>query len=403
MDFIEYSIGEMDTEEEGNLRQKVRDFLDKELTPAVLQNIVLEANQYYERGSYAREFARKLGAKGWLVPHWPKEFGGLELSSAHRRVLLEELLSHRAPTGGGIGTSIVGPVIMRHGSDEQKREFLPRIARGDIEFSLGYTEPNAGTDLASLQMRAVPDGDDYVINGQKVYSTGAHQATHHWLAARTNVDVPKHRGISLFIVDLASAGITVRPLWTMAGERTNEVFYDNVRVPRKNRIGEENEGWIIIREALGNERLVLSGMVNIKRILSELTKYAKETERDGKPLSKDPIVRQTLAQLAIEVNINRLFANRTTWLQSKGVIPIVEAAISKVWGNELDQRIANAGMQIMGLYCQLEPDSKWVPLKGSIEHLYRFAVHLTYGGGSHELMRSLIATFGMGLPREPRA
>jgi alkylation response protein AidB-like acyl-CoA dehydrogenase len=144
-------------------------------------------------------------------------------------------------------------------------------------------------------------------------------------------------------------------------------------------------------------------MVNIKRILSELTKYAKETERDGKPLSKDPIVRQTLAQLAIEVNINRLFANRTTWLQSKGVIPIVEAAISKVWGNELDQRIANAGMQIMGLYCQLEPDSKWVPLKGSIEHLYRFAVHLTYGGGSHELMRSLIATFGMGLPREPRA
>jgi alkylation response protein AidB-like acyl-CoA dehydrogenase len=402
MDFKEYYVGERDTEEEAEFRQEVRDFLDEQLTPDVLEKILEERDQYYEGRPHAREFSRKLGAKGWLVPQWPKEYGGLGSSPAHRRIIIEELSSRGASAGGGIATSIVGPVIMLHGTEEQKREFLPKIARGDIEMSLGYSEPNAGTDLASLEMRAVPDGDDYVINGQKIYSTGAHEATHHWLAARTSADAPRHRGISLFVVDLASPGVNIRPLLTMAGERTNEVFYDDVRVPRKNRIGEENQGWGYIREALGFERIALSGMVNVRRIVDELVQYVKETEHGGKPLAEDPIVRQSLAQLAIESNIRRLFGHRTSWLMSKGIVPDVAAAIAKVWGNELDQRVANAGMQILGLYSQLEPDSKWAPLRGSVEHLYRFAVHLTYGGGSHELMRSLIATRGMNLPREPR-
>ncbi len=402
MDFKEYSVGERDTEEEAEFRQEVRDFLDEQLTPDILEKILEERDQYYEGRPHAREFSRKLGAKGWLVPHWPKEYGGLGSSPAHRRIIVEEMSSRGAPAGGGIATSIVGPVIMLHGTEEQKREFLPKIARGEMEMSLGYSEPNAGTDLASLEMRAVPDGDDYVINGQKIYSTGAHEATHHWLAARTSADAPRHRGISLFVVDLASPGVTIRPLLTMAGERTNEVFYDDVRVPRKNRIGEENQGWGYLREALGFERMALSGMVNVRRIVDELIQYVKETEHGGKPLAEDPIVRQSLAQLAIESNIRRLFGHRTSWLMSKGIVPDVAAAIAKVWGNELDQRVANAGMQILGLYSQLEPDSRWAPLRGSVEHLYRFAVHLTYGGGSHELMRSLIATRGMDLPREPR-
>jgi alkylation response protein AidB-like acyl-CoA dehydrogenase len=400
MDFKEYYVGERDTEEEAEFRREVRDFLDEQLTPDVLEKILEERDQYYEGRPHAREFSRKLGAKGWLVPQWPKEYGGLGSSPAHRRIIIEELSSRGASAGGGIATSIVGPVIMLHGTEEQKREFLPKIARGDIEMSLGYSEPNAGTDLASLEMRAVPDGDDYVINGQKIYSTGAHEATHHWLAARTSADAPRHRGISLFVVDLASPGVNIRPLLTMAGERTNEVFYDDVRVPRKNRIGEENQGWGYIREALGFERIALSGMVNVRRIVDELIQYVKKTEHGGKPLAEDPIVRQSLAQLAIESNIRRLFGHRTSWLMSKGIVPDVAAAIAKVWGNELDQRVANAGMQILGLYSQLEPDSKWA--RGSVEHLYRFAVHLTYGGGSHELMRSLIATRGMNLPREPR-
>ena len=404
MDFKVDIMEPVDTEtEEGKkFRQEVRDFLDKELTPEVLREVLEQRERYYDISPIASEFFHKLGATGWLAPpDWPKEYGGRESSAADRRILVEEMSSRGVPMLGG-GGGIQGPIIMRNGSEEMKREFLPRIARGEISFSLGYTEPNAGTDLASLEMRAVPDGDDYIINGQKVYSTGAHFSTHHWLAARTNIDVPKHRGLSLFVVDLASPGITIRPLITMAGERTNEVFYDDVRVPKKNRVGEENQGWVYIREALGVERIILPSMVNARSIVDELVEYAKETKYNGRPLAEDPLVRQSLAQLAIETSIRRLYGYRTGWLMSKGIIPEVEAAIQKVWGNELDQRIANAGMQILGLYSQLGPGSKWAPLKGKIEHLYRFTVHLTYGGGSHELMRNLIATRGMGLPREPR-
>lgn len=393
-----------DTEEGRKFRQAVRDFLDKELTPDVLQERDRQRDRPYETSLKLMEFYRKLGAKGWtapLAPRWPKEYGGQERSKVEMRILAEELSARGVRESSEYG-GIQSPIIMRHGSEWMKREFLPKIARGEISFSLGYTEPNAGTDLASLEMRAVRDGDDYVINGQKVYSTGAHFSTYHWLATRTDPTAPKHRGISLFIVDLSSPGITIRPLRTMDGERTNEVFYDNVRIPSKNRVGEENQGWSYIREALSVERLGMSGLVSARSLVDELIEYAKETKRNGKPLAEDPVVRQSLAQLAIETSIRRLFGYRTGWLMSKGIIPEVEAAISKVWGNEVDQRIGNAGTQILGLYGQLEPDSKWTPLRGSIEHLYLFAVHLSYGAGPHELMRSLIATRGMGLPREPR-
>lgn len=385
------------SEEEENFRQEVRDFLDKELPPEVVQEC--DAAHYYVRGPHTKEFGKKLAAKGWVASHWPEEYGGQGRSYLERLILAEEL-TYRGVSGGGIGSAIVGPTLMRHGSEEQKREFLPRIARGEIEFSLGYSEPNAGTDLASLEMRAVPDGDDYIISGQKVYSTMAHQVDYHWLAAKTNPNAEKkHRGISLFIVDLKSPGITISPLQTISGEQTNEVFYDNVRVPKKNRVGEENRGWYYIVEALDFERSLVINIVNSRRILDLLLQYAKETRRNGKTLAKDPLVRQKLAQLAIEVHLERLHAYRTAWLESKGIVPNVEAAMLKIWGHELDQRLAKEGMEMLGLYSQLEPDSKWAPLKGVIEHLYRFAIHLSYGGGSHELMRTVIACRGMGLPR----
>ena len=395
-----------DTEEGRKFRQEVREFLDKELTPGVLKERDQFRDQPYDTPPLVSEFTRKLGARGWLspqAPRWPKEYGGVERSEVERRVLAEEL-SARGVGGGSEYGGIQGPVIMRHGSEEMKREFLPKIARGEISFALGYTEPDAGTDLASLQMRAVRDGDDYIINGQKVYSSFAHVATHHWLAARTDPDAPKHRGISLFVVDLSSPGVTIRPMWTMGGDRTNEVFYDDVRVPVVNRVGEENQAWGYIREALGVERIGMGivGGTGGGSVLDELIGYAKKTESNGKPLAEDPVVRQTLAQLAIETSIRRLFNHRTGWLMTKGDIPDVEAAIAKVWGNELDQRTSNMGLQVLGLYGQLEADSKWVPLKGRVEHRYLFTVHLSYGGGSHELLRSLIATRGMGLPREPR-
>ncbi len=396
-----------DTEEGRKFRQEVRDFLDKELTDDVIRERALNRDQPYETPPLVIEFNRKLGARGWLSPQapgWPEEYGGVERSEVDRRILSEEMAARGIGWGSGYG-GIQGAVIIRYGSEEMKREFLPRIARGEISFALGYTEPNAGTDLASLEMRAVRDGDDYIVNGQKVYSSFAHISTHHWLAVRTDPDVPKHRGISLFCVDLASPGITIRPLWTMGGDRTSEVFYDDVRVPARNLVGEENHGWGYIREALGVERIGMGGGVvgaGGSSFLNDLIEYASETKRGGKPLSEDPSVRQSLAQLAIETSIRRLFSHRTAWFMKKGNIPEVEAAMSKVWGNELDQRTAKVGLQIMGLYGQLEPGSNWVPGNGSVEQRYLFAVHLSYGGGSHELMRNLMATRGMGLPREPR-
>jgi alkylation response protein AidB-like acyl-CoA dehydrogenase len=401
MDFRteDMSSEDLDTEEGKKFRQKVRDFLKENLTTEVVE----ERGHYYETGPHTQEFNQKLASTGWTrpsAPEWPQEYGGVVRTEEERRILAEEL----GILGGGtsVGRGIVGPIVMLYGTEEQKRGFLPKIAREELTLALGYSEPNAGTDLAALEMCAVRDGDEYIINGQKVYSTGAHYATHHWLAARTNPSTDKHEGISLFIVDLKSPGITIIHMVTIAGEKTHQVFYDDVRVPVFNRIGEEDRGWPMLRQALGFERTVVVHIVSGQSVLDELVQYAKETKRDGRPLSRDPLVRQSLAQLAIETSIRRLFAYRTAWMIKKGMVPEVEAAMQKVWGHELDPRMANEGLKIMGLYAQLEPESKWAPIRGSIEHLYRFAVHLTYGGGSHELMRNLMATRGMGLPREPR-
>jgi len=384
-------------EKEEEFRQEVRDFFSEVVTPEMVEERA--GGKYYERGPDSKELMRKVGEKGWLALTWPKEYGGQGRPLGDRFIFAAEMLNYEVSAGGS-GIAIVAPTLMRHGTEEQKKEWLPKIARGEIEFSLGYTEPDAGTDLASLQTRAVRDGDDYIINGQKVYSTMAHQVEYHWLAARTNVDEPKnHKGISLFMVDLKSPGITIRSLKTIADELTAEVFYDNVRVPAKNRVGEENQGWYYIAEALDFERSLVVNIVNSEKIVERLIEYTKETKHKGRPLAEDPFVRQGLAQLWIEVNIKRLLGWRTAWLENRGIVPNVEAAVLKVFGHELDQRVAKTGMEILGLYAQLEPGSKWAPLKGIIEHLYRFAIHLSYGGGSHELMRTIIASRGMGLPR----
>jgi alkylation response protein AidB-like acyl-CoA dehydrogenase len=397
MDFKDYATAERDTPEQAKFRQEVRDFLGREVTAELRREA--EVNFFIPPGVV--EFMRKLGAKGWLMPEWPKEYGGAGLSSAEKSIIAEEAAAYGIRLGSP--TDIVGPVVMRHGTEEQKKEWLPKIASGEAVFAIGYTEPNAGTDLAALEMRAVSDGDDYIVNGQKIFSTGAYLSTHHFLAVRTNVDVPKHRGISLLVADLKTPGITISPQWTIADERTDAVFYDDVRIPKKNRLGEENAGWLIIADALTFEREVVAyGHVDAKVVVDKLIQYAKEAKHNGKPLTEDPLVRQSLAQLAIEANIFRLFTHRVNWLITKGILSDWAAAMLKIWSAELTQRAANAGMQIMGLYGQLEPDSKWAPLAGYIELVYRFSVVMSFGGGSNELMRSLMAIKGMGLPREPR-
>jgi 3-oxocholest-4-en-26-oyl-CoA dehydrogenase alpha subunit len=404
MDFKEYSIGEFDTEEQKKFRKEVREWIDKNIGLSLSQPAEDRALDRETELHNAKEFGRKLAVKGWLTPEWPKEYGGAGLSSDKRYIINQEVAARNIELPGHWGNfqgGVPGPTMMKFSTEEQKKEWLPKIAAGAL-FALGYTEPNAGTDLASLQMRAVSDGDDYIINGQKMFSSGVHTADYHWLLVRTNVNAPKHRGISLLIADLKSPGITIKEMYTISGMKTHEIFYDNVRIPKKNRIGPEDGGWGITREALSLERASVGSSPWAPKIVDELIKYAKETERDGKKLYDDPLVRQSLAQLAIEVNILRLFTHRINWMVDSGMNPAWTGAESKIWEAETGQRVANQGMQILGLSCQLEPGSKWVPLKGRVELGYRETVVRSFGGGSDEMMRSLIATVAMGLPREPQ-
>jgi len=404
MDFKEYSYGEFDTEQQKKFRKEVREWIDKNIGLNLSQPAEDRALNREAELHNAKEFGRKLATKGWLTPEWPKEFGGAGLTAEQRYIINQEVAARNIELPGhwaNFQGGVPGPTMMRFGTEEQKKEWLPKISAGAL-FALGYTEPNAGTDLASLQMRAVSDGDDYIVNGQKMFSSGVHTADYHWLLVRTNPNVPKHKGISLLIADLKAPGITIKEMLTISGMKTHEIFYDNVRIPKKNRIGPEDGGWGITREALSIERASVGSSPWAPKIVDELIKYAKETMRNGKSLFDDPLVEQGLAQLAIEVNILRLFTHRINWMVDSGMNPAWTGAESKIWEAETGQRVANRGMEILGLSCQLEPGSKWVPIKGRVELGYRETVVRSFGGGSDELMRSLIATVAMGLPREPQ-
>lgn len=386
------------TEEEEKFRERLCKFLDKELTEEI-------ARQNWEDkgvGPEARGFSLRLAANGFLGISWPKEYGGQGLPPSYDFILLDELGKRwGAHVPLDIGYTMVGPTILRRGSEELKKEFLPKIIKGEIEFSLGYTEPNAGSDLASMQMRAVEEGDYYVINGQKTFNTECHYAEYHWLAARTdfNPDIAKYKGISLFIVDMNSPGITVRPLWTMSGERTNEVFYDDVKVPKRRMVGEKNKGFYYMMEAIGSERNQVFVPIRLYPILEDLIRYVKETEYNGKPLSEDPLIRDKLAQAAIELEVGTLLAHHSRWLESNDLPMNYEPEITKIFTSELEQRLVNTGMEILGLYSQLEEDSKWVPLRGRIEWYYLHSFMTTIGAGTSEIGRSVIAQRGLGLPR----
>jgi alkylation response protein AidB-like acyl-CoA dehydrogenase len=386
------------TKEEEAFRERLGDFLDQKLTEEI-------ARQNWEDrgvGPQAREFSRQLGANGFLGMSWPKEYGGKGLSPTYDFILLDELGRRwGAHIPLDIGYTMVGHTILHRGSEELKREFLPRIIRGEIEFCLGYTEPNAGSDLASMKIRAAEGGDDYIINGQKTFNTEAHYADYHWLAARTdfNPHIPKHRGISLFIVDMNSPGIIIRPLWTMSGERTNEVFYENVRVPRNRLVGERNKGFYYMMEAIDSERNHVFTPARLLPLLEDLIRYVKETEFQGRRLADDPRLRDQLAQAAIELEVAQVIAEHSRWMESYGVPMTYEPEITKIVVSELEQRLVDTGMQILCLYSQLEEGSKWVPLRGRMEWYFLHSFMTTIGAGTSEVGRNVIAQRGLGLPR----
>ena len=386
------------TKEEEQFRERLGNFLDRELTEEI-------ARQNWEDrgvGPEAREFSRKLADNGFLGMSWPKEYGGQGLPATYDFILLDELGKRwGAHIPLDVGYTMVAHTILRRGSEKMKREFLPRIIRGEIEFCLGYTEPNAGSDLASMKMRAVEEGDDFLINGQKTFNTEAHYAEYHWLAARTDFspNIPKHRGISLFIVDMNSPGVSVRPLITMSGERTNEVFYENVRVPQDRLVGEKNKGFYYMMEAIDSERNHVFTPGRLLPILEDLIRYVKETKFRGKPLAEDPVIRDRLAQAAVELEVAQVFAEHSRWLESNELPMTYEPEITKVFVSELEQRLVDTGMQILGPYGQLEEDSKRVPLKGRVEWYFLHSFMTTIGAGTSEVGRNVIAQRGLGLPR----
>ena len=349
--------------EEEAFRQELREFLRNEVTQGVLH----EAESGLGWGPHIWELVRKLGARGWLTPTWPIEYGGLGLPPIYRFIVHEEMdYSGALPEAASmVGAGMVGPTLMLYGTEEQRSQYLLRTARGEIEFALGYTEPEAGSDLASLEIRAQEAGDHYILSGQKLYNTRCHYAQYHWLAVRTESTKPKHRGISLFIVDLGSPGISIRPLWTLGGMRTNEVFYDNVSVPKQNLVGKKNQGFYYILKALEFERVFSVG--GLRRTFQELVDYA----RPKPALRSDPLTRQKLAQLHIEIEVARLFAYRLAWLQSSRIPASHEAAALKLFASELWQRLPASAMEILGLPAQLREGAKWAPLDGRMERLCR--------------------------------
>jgi len=381
--------------EEEDLVREVRAFIKKEATPEMLAE-TRQLGQIYG-GPEGRKFIQKFAAKGWLTPNWPREFGGMGASEMVTYIIRDEMAYARVPSVF-VAAHMAGPTILRVGNEELKKEYLPRIARGEVEFALGYTEPQAGSDLVALKIRAEDKGDFFLINGQKTFNTHCHVADYHWLAARTDFEVPKHKGVSMIIVDLKSPGITIRPLITMAGWRTNEVYYDDVVVPKKSLVGEKNKGFYYLMAALDFERMVPPGLY--WRLFDEIVQYAKETVVDGKRLSQKPLIRQKLSQMTVELEVTRLLYYQLAHMLDKGTIPNYQSSMEKMFATEVAQRVANTGMEVMGLCGQLKEGSRWAPLAGRVEHFYRWSVVETVYAGTSEIQRNIIALRGLGLPRE---
>ncbi|OGO53078.1 MAG: hypothetical protein A2148_05030 [Chloroflexi bacterium RBG_16_68_14] len=391
-----------DTPEEAAFRKEVQEFIKTE-APTAERGV---SGEEALLGNWERNQAwfKKLADKGWIAPAWPTEYGGAGLTTMQQFILNEELAQKRVPRPLHliIGLGMAGPTIIVHGTEEQRKKYLPGILSGQDVWSQGYSEPGAGSDLASLQTRAARDGDDYVINGQKIWTTLAHIAKWMILLARTEPDAPKHKGISYFIVDMKAPGITVRPLMNMADTHEfNEVFFDNVRVPKENLIGEENRGWYAAVTTLDFERSAIGSAIGMKQTVESLVDYAREHVDDHtSALATNPVLRYELADRIVEVEVARMLSYRVASMQNRGLIPNYEASMMKLYNTELNQRIARTGQHILGLYGQLDRGSPRAPGNGRHCYTYLRSVAFTIEGGTSEVQRNIVAQRGLGLPRD---
>lgn len=375
------------TPEQQAFRQEIRDFLTQEVQP----HDVVEDGWIV---GFSREFSRKLGERGWIGLTWPKKYGGQGRSYLDRVVLTEELLRAGAPVAAHwLGDRQVGPALLAYGSEEQKAEILPRVTKGDIVFCLGMSEPGAGSDLASLRTKAVEEGDYFSLTGQKIWTSFAHVADYAYLVARTDANAPKHKGISEFLIDMRTPGITVRPLVDITGEHHfNEVFFDNVQVEKKWLIGEKNRGWYQIASQLDYERSGIERLLSNYPLFRDTVRYAQESGR-----VKDPLVRNQLAQMQIELDMGRFMVYKVAWLLSQGHVPNHEAAMAKCFCTEVEQRIAQGISGLLGDYAVLLPGSPAARLAGRAAREYLYAPAYTIQGGTSNVLRNIMAIRGLGL------
>ncbi len=386
------------TAEQEALRLELRRYYAELLTPEV-ESALAEAGGV---GPEVRRVVKQMATDGWLGIGWPTEYGGQGRSEVEQFIFFDESMRAGAPVPM-LTINTVGPTIMEFGSDEQKAEYLPRILAGELHFCIGYTEPNAGTDLASLNTRAVRDGDEYVINGQKIFTSLAADADYIWLATRTDPDAPKHKGISLFIVPMGTPGITVVPMHLLGDHNINTTHFSDVRVPAANLVGGENNGWALITNQLNHERVTLCSPGIVERALADVRRWAQETRlADGRRVVDQEWVRVHLGRVHARLEFLRLVNWKVAWAATEGRLDVADASTIKVFGTEFYLEAFRLLLEVVGQRGYLVRGTPEAVLAGRLEMYARSLVILTFGGGTNEIQRDLIAIFGLGMPRSLR-
>ncbi|MAI80883.1 MAG: acyl-CoA dehydrogenase [Deltaproteobacteria bacterium] len=386
------------TPDQHDLRKKLRDYFDQLMTPERREGI-----RSMEGGETFREVVREMGRDGWLGVGWPSEYGGGGMTAMEQLIFIDELRRANAPLPF-VTISTVGPALMAHGSEEHKREFLPRILAGECHFAIGYTEPDAGTDLAALKTEAVKDGDEWVINGTKIYTSGADDADYIWLAARTDPDSSKHKGISIFIVDTKDPGFSASPIHTVGGGHTCMSYYENVRVPDSMVVGGLNNGWRLITTQLNHERIGLAAFGGIaNRYLEEVTQWARETRgHDGHPLIENTRVQMQLGEVYARLEAMNVMNWRMAWALEKDILDPAHASAVKVYSTETLIEVYRIFQEVLGVSGALRKGSAGAILQGSISQEARACQINTFGGGVNEVQREIVAMAGLRMPRAPR-
>ncbi|PHX59997.1 MAG: acyl-CoA dehydrogenase [Actinobacteria bacterium] len=386
------------TEEQQKLQLEVREYYRQLLTPEVRASLANGGGV----GPAMRKVVRQMGSDGWLGVGWPKEWGGRGFTAVEQFIWFDESMRAGAPVPM-LTINTVGPTIMNFGSEEQKKFFVPKILAGEIHFCIGYSEPGAGTDLAALRTKAERDGDEYIINGQKMWTSLASDADYIWLAARTDPEVKKNKGISLFVLPMDTTGIKVLPIQVMGETDINQTFFEDVRIPASYRVGEENEGWKLITTQLNHERVTLCSSGMVERALNDTRSWAQETRlADGTRVIDQEWVQISLARVHSRLEFLRLINWKIAWASTQSALSPADASATKVYGTEFYLEAFRSLMEIIGQHSYLKNDAPGSVLQARLEHSYRGLIILTFGGGTNEIQRDLIAVFGLNMPLAPR-